>query len=165
NGDSVGLWVASNCASAAVDYESVAETVVRNPAGGALAYVGATRDAWPGSDAKISTQLMTNLSTGPPTTLGEAVEDARAGLLPQARAETQERWGWLETILLGDPAIPIWRCAPTTLSVTRPATLPLSAVAVPVTVLLSGAPVESALVVAWKQGEEYRVGYTDAAGH
>src|SRR6185503_13700093 len=25
--------------------------------------------------------------------------------------------------------------------------------------------VESALVVAWKQGEEYRVGYTDAAGH
>src|SRR5262249_55379784 len=57
NGDSAGLWVASNCASAAVDYECVAETVVRNPNGGAFAYVGATRDAWPGTDAQVSSSL------------------------------------------------------------------------------------------------------------
>ncbi len=47
---------------------------------------------------------------------------------------------------------------------TRPATAPLSAGSIAVTVMASGAPVESALVVAWKAGEEYRVGYTNAAG-
>ena len=41
----------------------------------------------------------------------------------------------------------------------------LSAPSFSVTVLASGAPAESALVVAWKQGEEYRVAFTDAAGH
>src|SRR3989442_11196607 len=45
NGDSMGLWIASNCSSAAVDYECVAEEVVRNPGGGAFAYLGDTREA------------------------------------------------------------------------------------------------------------------------
>ncbi|HZI89988.1 MAG TPA: C25 family cysteine peptidase, partial [Candidatus Polarisedimenticolia bacterium] len=152
NRDSIGLWISSDCASAAVDYESVAETVVRNPNGGALAYVGSTRDSWPGVSYTLSTRLTDLIMKGPATTLGEAVEDARAALLPNARTETQERWGYFETVLLGDPAIPIWRCAPTTLAVTRPATVALSATGFAVTVQRSGAPVESALVVAWKAG-------------
>jgi len=164
NGDSVGLWIASDCASAAVDYECVAEEAVRDPSGGALAYLGATRDAWPGVSYDLTTRLTDLLERGPATTLGEAVEDARASLLPLARAESPERWGYFETVLLGDPALPIWRCAPATLTVTRPATVPLSGSGFPVTVLLSGVPVDSALVVAWKQGEEYRAGTTNAAG-
>ncbi|HEY2924446.1 MAG TPA: C25 family cysteine peptidase [Candidatus Eisenbacteria bacterium] len=165
NGDSLPLWIVSNCASAAADYECVAETVVRNPSGGALAYVGASREAWPGVSYTVSTRLMDFLEAGPPTSLGEAVEDTRAVLLPQARGETPERWGYFYTVLLGDPAIPIWRCAPTALAVTRPSTVPLSAGAFPVTVLVSGAPVESALVVAWKAGEDYRSIYTDDGGN
>jgi hypothetical protein len=164
NGDSVGLWISSDCASAAVDYECVAEEVVRNPSGGALAYLGATRDSWPAVSYDLTTRLTDLLERGPATTLGEAVEDARASLLPLARAETEERWGYFETVLLGDPAIPLWRCPPAALSVTRPATVPLSAGGIPVTVLASGVPVDSALVVAWKVGEEYRAGYTNAAG-
>ncbi|TMQ53299.1 MAG: hypothetical protein E6K74_09755 [Candidatus Eisenbacteria bacterium] len=165
NGDSLGLWIASNCASAAVDYECVAEEVVRNPSGGALAYLGATREDWPGVSAKISTKLLDLLEKGTPTTLGEAVENARAALLPLARGESQERWGYFETVFLGDPAIPLWRCPPTALAVTRPTTVALSASSFTVTVLASGAPVESSLVVAWKQGEEYRSAFTNAAGH
>jgi hypothetical protein len=164
SGDSAALWIASNCASAAADYECVAETLVRNPSGGALAYVGATRDAWPGVSYLVSTRLTDFLEAGPPTTLGEAVEDARSALLPQARGETAERWGYFQTLLLGDPAIPIWRCAPTSLAVTRASTVPLSARSFNVTVFASGAPVESALVVAWKAGEEYRSIYTNNAG-
>src|SRR5207248_10402960 len=141
--DSVGLWISSDCASAAVDYECVAEEVVRNPAGGALAYVGSTRDSWPAVSYALSTDLTDLLEKGPATTLGEAVEDARGALLPAARTETQERWGYFETVLLGDPAIPIWRCPPTALTVTRPSSLALSATAIPVTVQRSGAPVES----------------------
>ncbi|MEK7833977.1 MAG: C25 family cysteine peptidase, partial [Acidobacteriota bacterium] len=46
-GDSAFFWVSSNCASAAVDFDCFAEALLRKP-GGAVAYVGATRDAWPG---------------------------------------------------------------------------------------------------------------------
>lgn len=165
NGDSIALWISSNCSSAAVDFECVAEEVVRNPAGGALAYVGATRDAWPGVSYRLSTGLMDRLMSGGWTSLGEAVEDARASLLPNAASETQERWGYFETVLLGDPVLPIWRCPPAMLSVTAPATVPLSAGGLAVTVLDSGAPVESALVVAWKSVEDYRTVFTDATGH
>ncbi|HEU5311304.1 MAG TPA: C25 family cysteine peptidase, partial [Candidatus Eisenbacteria bacterium] len=38
SGDSAALWVSSNCASAAADYDCVAEKLVRRPNGGALAY-------------------------------------------------------------------------------------------------------------------------------
>lgn len=164
NGDSLSLWISSNCASAAVDYDCVAEEVVRSPVDGAFAYVGATRDAWPGASYSISTRLMDRLMRGAPTTLGEALENARAAFLPAARAESQERWGYLETVLLGDPALPIWICPPVSLTVTRPSSVALSAAGFPVTVTISGAPVESALVVVWKQGEDYRWSFTNAGG-
>ncbi len=168
NGDSAALWIVSNCASAAVDFDCVAERLVRRPNGGALAYVGATRDSWPGAASKlnrrIQDQLFTLPSAAPGRTLGEAIEDARAALLPEARTETQERWSYFETVLLGLPSLPIWRCPPPTFAVTRPATVPLSSSSFAVTVLSKGAPVESALVVAWKAGEDYSAALTNAAG-
>ena len=168
NGDSTALWIASDCASAAVDYDCVAERLLRRPNGGALAYVGATRDSWPGAAATLNGAIqealfrLDTLAGG--TTLGEAVADARALLLPAAQGETQERWSYFETVLLGVPSLPIWRCPPATFAVTRPASVPLSASSFPVTVLSGGAPAESALVVAWKTGEDYTAVYTNAAG-
>jgi peptidase C25-like protein/VCBS repeat protein/flagellar hook capping protein FlgD/fibronectin type III domain protein len=164
NGDSLVLWISSNCASAAVDFDCIAERIVRNPLGGAFAYIGATRDAFPGVSARLAERLFDSFYAGPPTTLGEAVEDARATLLPKARNETQERWGYFETVLLGAPTVPIWACPPTALTVTKPSGVPLSAGGFSVSVSRGGAPVESALVVAWKADEEYRTGFTDAAG-
>lgn len=164
NGDSAALWVSSNCASAAVDFDCVGERLTRRPDGGALAYVGCTRDDWPGAAAKLNRQLQSELFGPAERTLGEAVENARAALLPAARGETQERWSYFETVLLGSPALPIWRCAPDTLAVARPATVPLHNGAFLVTVTSSGAPVESALVVAWKAGEDYRAVLTNALG-
>lgn len=165
NGDSAALWVASNCASAAVDFDCVGERLTRRPDGGALAYVGSTRDDWPGAAAKVNRRLQEELFGPAERTLGEAVENARAGLLPAARSETQERWSYFETVLLGSPALPIWRCAPDTLVVTRPSTVPLDQGGFLVTVTAGGAPVESALVVTWKAGEDYRAVVTDALGH
>lgn len=164
NGDSTALWVASNCASAAVDFDCLGERLTRRPDGGALAYVGSTRDDWPGAAAKLNRRLQEELFGPGERTLGEAVENARAGLLPAARFETQERWSYFETVLLGSPALPIWRCAPETLVVTRPATVPLNGGGFAVTVTAGGAPAESALVVAWKAGEDYRAVFTNALG-
>ena len=166
SGDSAALWVASNCASAAVDFDSFAEALLRKPFGGAIAYVGATRDAWPGVSelvAKTVTQRVVP-SQGVGVPLGLAVDAARRALLPSATGETTQRWGYFETILLGDPLLRIWKCAPATLSVTAPASVALGAGGFSVSVQSEGAPVESALVVAVKAGEDYRAVSTDAAG-
>jgi hypothetical protein len=168
NGDSAALWIATNCASAGADYDCVAERLVRRPNGGALAYVGATRDAWPTPAAAFTTGLAARLFEDPVpaagTTLGEAMEDARSALIPTARTETPDRWTYFESILLGVPSLPIWRCPPALFAVTRPSTVPLSGGAIAVTVTSGGSPAESALVVAWKVGEDYVAALTNALG-
>jgi len=168
NGDSAALWIATDCASAGVDFDCVAERLTRRANGGAFAYVGATRDAWPDPASAFTEGLATRLFQAPPsasaTTLGEAVEDARSALLPSAASETPDRWTYFESILVGVPSLPVWRCAPQSFAVTRPATVPLSGANVTVTVSAGGAPSESALVVVWKAGEDYAAAFTNAAG-
>ncbi len=165
NGDSLYLFIASTCASAAVDYDCVAEHIVRDPAGGAFAYLGATRDAWPGISDRLNKSYYDQFfAPGARATLGEVSEDVRATLLPAAHVEGFERWGYFEAILLGAPTIPVWRCPPETLVVTHPSSLPLSAGTFTISVTRGGAPLESAIVVAWKAGEDYRAVLTDAAG-
>lgn len=168
NGDSAALWISTNCASAAVDFDCLAERLVRRSGGGALAYIGATRDAWAEPAAQFTLAAARALFRNPipaaGTTLGEATENARAALLPGARVESPARWTWFESVLLGVPSLPIWRCPPGTFTVTPPASIPLSAGSVALTVSLGGAPAESALVVAWKAGEDYVAALTNAAG-
>jgi len=48
NGDSLNLFIASNCATAAIDYDCVGERMLRNPGGGCFAYIGPTRNDFPG---------------------------------------------------------------------------------------------------------------------
>jgi hypothetical protein len=164
NGDSATLWIANDCASAAVDFDCVAEQLMRRPHGGALAYVGATRDTWPGNSAALSNRLVELLYADPDLTLGEAVEGARAVLLPAARSNTLARWGYFETVLLGAPTLILRGYPSGSPAVTHPATVPLDAGAFTVHVERDGAPAESARVVAWKADEEYRSAYTDASG-
>lgn len=164
-GDSTFFWVSSNCASAAVDFDCFAEALLRKP-GGAIAYVGATRDAWPGVSEIVAKTVADAVAPkqGRGVSLGKAVTAARKALLPLASGETPQRWGYYETILLGDPTLHIWGCQPETFTVTRPSTVPLGAAGFAVAVSAGGAPVESALVVAVKAGEDFRAVYTDAAG-
>jgi hypothetical protein len=167
NGDSAALWISSNCASASVDYDSFAEALLRKPFGGAIAYVGATRDAWPGVSEIVAKTVIQRAvpKSGPGVPLGEAVDAARRALLPAATGETQHRWGYFETVLLGDPMLRIWRCVPDTLGVVAPATVALGSGGFAVSVASGGAPVESALVTVVKEGEEFRTAWTDAAGN
>ncbi|UCG42626.1 MAG: hypothetical protein JSU73_12315 [candidate division WOR-3 bacterium] len=68
-------------------------------------------------------------------------------------------------LTLGDPAMPVWAGTPGTPVVSYPDTIPLGAYDFNVQVAVSGQPVEDALVCAWKQGEFYVSGRTDAAGN
>jgi Peptidase family C25/FlgD Ig-like domain len=164
SGDSAALWVSSNCASAAADYDCVAEKLVRRPNGGALAYVGATRDAWAANSSMLSEALFGELFGSGTPTLGEAVETSRAKFLPGARSELPVRWGYFETILLGVPTLRIWKCPPAALTVVRPSSVSLGASSFQVTVTSGGPPVASARVTVWKAGEDYRSVLTNASG-
>jgi len=167
NGDSAAIWISLDCLSAAADFDCVGERLVRRSGGGALAYIGATREAWPEAAAQFNERLQdqlfwTNAATG--TTLGEAVENTRSQMLPAARSETPERTSYFETLLLGAPSLPVWRCTPSTFAVTRPSSVPLSATSFAVSVSIGAAPAESALVIAWKNGEDYIAVFTNASG-
>ena len=67
-------------------------------------------------------------------------------------------------LTLGDPAMPVWAGHPGTPTVSYPATIPIGPYDFDVEVSVSGQPVEGALVCAWKQGDFYVVGRTDAGG-
>ncbi|MBN1423028.1 carboxypeptidase regulatory-like domain-containing protein, partial [Candidatus Fermentibacteria bacterium] len=66
--------------------------------------------------------------------------------------------------LMGDPATPMWTGFPVTQMVSYPATLPVGAASVPVTVTSAFGPVEGALVTLHKGSEVHVSGYTDYAG-
>jgi hypothetical protein len=66
---------------------------------------------------------------------------------------------------LGDPALMTWVGPVATPDVTYPPTVPLGNYDLQVTVMRQGSPVRNALVCAWKPGEFYVTGYTDASGN
>ena len=66
---------------------------------------------------------------------------------------------------LGDPALNVWTGAPTTADVSYLPVVPLGSFDFEVSVQSGGSPVANALVCAWKQGEFYATGHTDASGN
>ncbi len=65
---------------------------------------------------------------------------------------------------LGDPALTVWTGPLETADIVHPATVPLGNHELQVSVSRGGNPVKDALVCAWKPGEFYVFGYTDASG-
>jgi len=66
--------------------------------------------------------------------------------------------------LFGDPELPIWTDAPTSISVTHNATLPVGSSSYSVTVTSGGSALVGATVCLWKGTEVYLVGTTNASG-
>jgi hypothetical protein len=66
---------------------------------------------------------------------------------------------------LGDPALNVWTGTPAAPTVDHPAVVPLGSFDFSVNVKRESEPVEDALVCAWKEGEFYATGHTDASGN
>ncbi len=66
--------------------------------------------------------------------------------------------------LMGDPAVDCWTGFPQTIAVSAPASLPIGANSVTVTVTKGGSPDPGAQVCLWKGTESFSVGQTNAAG-
>ncbi|OYD17429.1 hypothetical protein CH330_00140, partial [candidate division WOR-3 bacterium JGI_Cruoil_03_51_56] len=69
-------------------------------------------------------------------------------------------------LTLGDPSMPVWSGGmPDYPAVTYPDSIPLGPYNMNVTVQVNSQPVENALVCAWKEGDFYVAGRTDATGN
>ena len=159
------VFLALNCTSAAIDFNSIGERLVRNPRGGAAVYVGSSRFAFPGTARLYQTAFFHAAFQETLRTAGEAVFHARTLLAPLAAVEGAHRWTHFTLTVLGDPMTPLFTRAPVPLLVRHPAVLATDVPATPVIrVSAAGAPVPDALVALLAGDGTLVTGLTDDTG-
>jgi Peptidase family C25 len=107
NGYYTFIAYADSCLTNQLDGDAMSEHLLRNPNGGAVAYIGNTRFSWIGLGDDIQRRFFNQWSA-----LGG---NAHLGLLNDTRAElfnnfywADGRWTVLALNLMGDPEMPLW---------------------------------------------------------
>ena len=142
----------------------VGEAFMRNPSGGAVAYIGYCghsifHDSMLLGAYRFDCHFFRLLFQNGISCLGELFARHK-------EAYSQEPYGWHHLTLLGDPALPIWTNDPGDLFVSYPATVPPgvpSTFAVCVSPSGSSSPTD-ATVCLWKTGDIYAVKTPAASG-
>jgi Peptidase family C25/FG-GAP-like repeat/FlgD Ig-like domain len=164
NTDNYFLMYGLNCASAAFDYNCIMEKLVRHDNGGAVAAIGASRAAFPGTASQYQKSFYEALFLQRASSLGEAVALSRAPYTAATASNSLERWTHMTLAMIGDPTLRIWTDNASALVVTRPDDLVFGQQTVDVTVTKLGVPLADATVCLAKPGDDYVVGRTDANG-
>lgn len=165
---SIGCWPA---AFDLTGQECIAERFVRNPDGGAVAFIGNSRYGWgsPGNPAygysdRFMHEFYRVLFIEGIRNAGACLATAKAAFIPFSQAENVYRWHQYEVNLLGDPEMPIWTDDPATLTVTHPDTVVAGSSVVDVAVWTPQGPVEDALVCLMNGSDLYARGRTGSEG-
>jgi hypothetical protein len=146
---SIGCW------PAAFDLpeDCIAERFIRNPHGGAVAFIGNSRYGWasPGNPGygyseRFMQQFYKVLYVDGITSVGAALATAKAAFVPLAQDENVYRWHEYEVNLLGDPETRVWTDDPATLTVQHPAGAPAGPSQFNVSVSTAGRPIDGARV-------------------
>jgi hypothetical protein len=156
------VFLALNCTSAAIDFNSIGERLVKNPRGGAAVYIGSSRYAFPGTARSYQTTFFHAAFQESLRTAGEAVGQVRSLLAPLGTLEGAHRWTQLALTLLGDPLTPLFTRAPEPLVLRYPAVITGSSI--PLAVTAGGAPVAGARVSVLAADGTLAIGFTDPAG-
>ncbi len=165
NGDKLWLLYSINCTSNAIDFSSIGEAFLLNPNGGAVANIGSTREDFPVTGRSYQDEFYELMFSDTVSTLGEAFAKQKLPFAGLAFYDNTHRWTQFTLTLLGDPAMQIYRRKPVALTVTHPASVPLSDTTFAINVQLTGNPLANARVCLLKSGEEYEVVHTDGAGN
>ena len=101
------LWITASCDIMPFDgiAETIGETAVTNPAGGAVAFFGTTRTVYTNYNKAINTAFLKHVlgkEDGKPVTIGEAQTRAKNQMVTARQDLTNNK---LQYSLLGDPAI------------------------------------------------------------
>ncbi|MCA9690506.1 MAG: hypothetical protein KC636_12915 [Myxococcales bacterium] len=112
NGVHTFIAYADSCLTSQYDDEAVSERLLRNPGGGAVAYVGNSRFSWIGAGDDYQRTFFDRLQT-----------TRHLGLLADSRfaelnaTNTVDRWAILSLNLMGDPEMPVWTGPPLALQI------------------------------------------------
>ncbi|MEW6685894.1 MAG: C25 family cysteine peptidase, partial [Candidatus Edwardsbacteria bacterium] len=172
NGGRQSIFYSIGCSPGAFDYDCIAEHLVTNPAGGAVAFIGNSRYGWyyPGSPSRgpsdlYDQQFFRALLESNFYQLGLAHGDAKMVLIGACCYDNAERWCQFDLNAFGDPEMPIWTDIPKTFYyVDYPTNITIGPTSFKVTVYDEGLPKEGALVCLQKGTEAYAYGLTDANG-
>ncbi len=156
-------FYALNCTSCAVDFACLGEAYIRAPEGGSISSLGTSREAYPNTSRFYQNSHFTRLFSDS-LSIGGIHSSAKNDWSPFASVEGSHRWTQYTYILIGDPTINVWMDTPWPLEVSLAEPYTFASDSLHVVVTIDAAPVDSALVVASKDGEDRALGYTDAAG-
>jgi hypothetical protein len=163
------FWTyASNCYSAAVDYDCIGERMVNLPGQGAVAYMGCTNADFPGVAWKFAKDFYELAYTEDGRTIGDGFFGSLAANNVPSTQDNTTRFLLFGQLLIGDPAMVVWRGTPSQATVQLVGyankQVPLGVSPLVVSVTHSGAPVPGARVCVHKLDEVYAVVETDAQG-
>lgn len=172
NGDRQSIVFAVGCHPANFPtVTSIGEAFVRNPAGGAIAFMGNTHWGWGGGpeDPAHYTVLQDHLLYKSLFVEGLHKIGACFTYLKNGAYEGPDPYNvgiycFTQLTLLGEPQLAVWTEQPQGLTVTHDDTL---VVDVPTTFpvqVYGGGPVDQATVCLWKDGDVYEVEQTDSLG-
>ncbi len=104
------LWIFSSCEITPFDSqeETIGEAASLNPAGGAIAVIGATRSVYSNHNLNLNTYLMDNLLNAEnsiPMPLGMALTKAKCSLVTASNGASDKTINKLKYVLTGDPAL------------------------------------------------------------
>jgi len=173
NGRELPLVYSIGCWPAAFDLDEscIAEAYLRNPLGGAVAFIGNDRYGWgsPGNPGygysdRFMHQFYDLLMDGEPGELGATLAAAKAHYVPLSRAKNVYRWHQYQLNLLGDPEMTVWTAAPRDLVVTHADSLVAGSSLFDVSVWTPQGPLSGALVCVTNGGDLYSRGLTGPDG-
>ena len=164
NGNRLSVLHVLNCTSVAFDYSCLAEHLLRNPNGGMVGVLGATRSAYPLPASLYQSNYYDLLYNDGVWRLGELFSKSRLNQVGLAANEGAHRWTHYIYAMLGDPELAVYSRLPDALDVVHPISTALGTQVISVSVTSGGLPVAGARVCLQKGDDDYAVGETDGTG-
>jgi hypothetical protein len=153
-----------NCASAAIDYNSIMEKFVLNENGGAVVSLGSTRAAFTNTASAYQYNFFSALYQNDIAMIGDAVIESRSHFDHLVNMNTIERWTHMTYALIGDPTLMFHSAAPSELQVVCSDTLSQGNQIVEIQVSDGRVGVENAVVTLSDSNGGYSSSTTDASG-
>ncbi len=165
NGPRNSVVFAINCSSASIDFNTIGERFVRNPDGGAIAYIGTSRLAFAAVSGLYQNAWYEAALVDSVVSLGILTDSSRAALAAGAEPDGSLRWNLMATTLIGDPETEMHVAPVAPMTVTHPSPLGLTQAPVTVHVESAGQPLAGARVTLLAaDSSAYTRATTDGAG-
>ncbi len=164
NGRRLTNLYAIDCTSNAIDFPCLGEAFLHAPNGGAVTNIGSTRFDFPTAGRAYQKEYFRLFYQDSVNAVGELQAKQKLPFIAFSSYDGVNRWTEMTLLLLGDPELRIYSCAPRVLTVAKAASMTLGDSLFTVTVSIAGVPLLNARVTAYKPGADYATALTNGAG-